>query len=144
MASGVDDSAKTLYYSNINYNATNAPISSYVMNNLQSRYLLNQTNYQVAINKLKISSLQGVKIGNFPYNQWELGLKISDAGGVAHYTTLPVSMPNLVQTTDYYEYVSSINTTTYAIETYRNDKLGLFHVVQYKDENGKLTKITFS
>ena len=121
MASGLDDSAKTIYYSNINYNATNAPISSYVMNNLQSRYLLNQTNYQVAINKLKISSLQGVKIGNFPYNQWELGLKISDAGGVAHYTTLPVSMPNLVQTTDYYEYVSSINTTTYAIETYRND-----------------------
>lgn len=121
MASGIDDSAQTLYYSNINYNATNAPISSYVMNNLQSRYLLNQTNYQVAINKLKISSLQGVKIAGFPYNQWELGLKISDAGGVAHYASGIVSMPNISKTTDYYEYVSSINTTTYAIETYRND-----------------------
>ena len=122
MASGVDDSAKTIYYSNINYNGTTTPITSYKNNQLQSRFLQNQTNYQVSINKLKISSLEGIILSYLPFEEWEMGLKISDAAGTPHTASAFVSLPNEQGTVDYFEYFSFINQETNQFELYKNSK----------------------
>ena len=72
MASGSDDSASVLYYSNVNYNSGTAPKSSYIVTNLGSRFLNNQANYEVAVNKLKVSSLEGVRMGYLPHGKRNL------------------------------------------------------------------------
>lgn len=78
MSSGPQDSANTLYYNNNHYNDTDKPIPSYHKSDLRSTLINNGSNYQIAINKLKISSLEGVKIGDIPVNKWQIGLEVED------------------------------------------------------------------
>jgi hypothetical protein len=122
MASGIDDSAQTLYYSNINYNNTTNPKSSAVTTDLQSRFLYNQSNYQVSINKLKISSLEGVRLGRLPFRTWELGLKITDANNVPQYSSAYVAQANLANITEFFEYVSYYSFDQQVIYTYKCEK----------------------
>ena len=121
-ASG-DDTAAVLYYTNINYNATNVPITSFKNNQLESRFLQNQTNYQVAINKMKISSLDGVILSYMPFEEFELGLKITDPSGTPHYANGWVALPNDAGIIEYFEYFSFINQNTNLVELYKNSKL---------------------
>jgi hypothetical protein len=118
MASGVGDSANVLYYSNVNYNSTNAPISSYVMTNLGSRFLNQQSNYEVAINKLKVSSLEGVRMGYFDSNKYQLGLELTDSGGTDHFVSSYVNLPNATPSTAYYEYYVNLD-RNYNVNLYK-------------------------
>ena len=78
MSSGPQDNANTLYYNNVHYNPTDAPIPSYQKSDLRSSLINNGSNYQIAINKLKISSLEGVQMGTIPIDKWEIGLEVED------------------------------------------------------------------
>lgn len=110
MASGYEDSANVLYYSNVNYNSGTDPKSSYVMTNLGSRFLNNQSNYEVAINKLKVSSLEGVRMGYVPYNQWQVGLTLPNTtGGGSTTANSYVNLPDMVPITAYYEYYTTLD-----------------------------------
>lgn len=125
MASGFDDSANVLYYSNVNYNSGTAPKSSYVMTTLGSRFLNNQSNYEVGINKLKVSSLEGVRMGYVPYNQWEIGLSLPNGSGGSTTQTEYVNLAGMVPATSYYEYYTNLD-RNYNINLYRgvDGKLG--------------------
>lgn len=85
MSSGPQDSANTLYYNNVHYNNTTQPIPSYHKSDLRATFINNGGNYQISINKLKISSLDGVNIGFIPYDTWQIGLEVpnntSNTGG---------------------------------------------------------------
>ena len=124
MASGIDDSAETLYYSNINYNATDIPSSSFVTTDLQSRFLFNQSNYQCSINKIKLTSLEGIKIGTLPFQEWQLGLCIADSAGTPHYSNAYVSLPNEIGTIDYFQNITYVDSNTFQIVSYKYDTNG--------------------
>jgi hypothetical protein len=113
--SGIGDTAEVLYYSNVNYNSGLQPKTSYIIQNLQSQFLQNQTNYEVGINKLKLSSLENVRLGTLPPSTWQLGLKISGTNGipyeVASYVNTPGNLP-IIRNDEYYAYVDA---STYAI-----------------------------
>jgi hypothetical protein len=85
MSSGPQDSANTLYFNNTHYNDTDEPIPSYHKSDLRATFITNGGNYQVAINKLKLTSLDGVQMGTIPIDQWEMGLEVEDktTGNVA-------------------------------------------------------------
>ena len=118
MASGFDDSAQTLYYSNINYNNGENPKSSYVNTDLESHFLFNQSNYQCSINKIKITSLEGVRIGTLPFNEWQVGLEIADADKVTQYSSAYVALLNEQGVQEYFEYYSVIN-SNYTVSLYK-------------------------
>jgi hypothetical protein len=124
MASGLDDSAQTLYYSNINYNSSNVPKSSFVSTDLQSRFLFNQSNYQCSINKLKLTSLEGIRIGVLPYQEWELGLCIADSAGTPHYSNVYVSLPNEQGTIDYFQNITYVDSNTFQVVNCNYNNLG--------------------
>lgn len=81
-SSGPQDSAQTLYYNNTHYNDTTQPIQSYHKSDLRANFINNASNYQVSINKLKISSLDGVKFGDIPQDQWQFGLQATGNNNV--------------------------------------------------------------
>ena len=121
MASGLDDSSQTLYYSNINYNSGLVPKSSYIATDLESRFLFNQSNYQCSINKIKISSLEGIKIGTVPYQEWQFGLSMADPAGTPHYAEAYVSLPNETGQIIYYQQITFVDSSTFKINSYNYD-----------------------
>lgn len=98
-SSGPQDSAQTLYYNNTHYNDTTQPIQSYHKSDLRANFINNASNYQVSINKLKISSLDGIKYGDIPQDQWEFGLQAGNNNIQIGY----VSNQGIVQGTGRYE-----------------------------------------
>ena len=78
MSAGPQDSANTIYFNNTHYNDTDLPIQSYHKSDLRASFITNGSNYQIAINKLKISSLDGVQFGDIPVDTWQIGLEVAD------------------------------------------------------------------
>ena len=73
--SGANDSAPVMYYTNTNYNSsTTLAKPSEITEQLSAQMMDNQSNYLVGINKVKISSLDGVVLSYFPQNTLEVGL----------------------------------------------------------------------
>lgn len=125
MASGVDDSAKTLYFSDVNYNSGTTPKQSFKQTDLQSRFLYNQSNYQVSINKLKLESLSGVRLGYVEYNDWEVSLTLpSSSGGTGITAASYVNLPGQIPTTAYFEYYTTLD-RNYNIQLYRGNGTSL-------------------
>ena len=52
-----------VYYQNVNYNSTASPIKSGFTANFPSELLDKESNYEVAVNKFKISDLSTIPIG---------------------------------------------------------------------------------
>lgn len=110
MASGVGaDTAPVLYFGDVNYNETDTPKSSYLNANCNIPILNNASNYQVAINKLKISDLSSVILGYLPYNEYQVALQLEDSAGETHFEQSYVSLPNATTTTKTFQYIASLN-----------------------------------
>ena len=119
MASGVyADTAPVLYFTNLNYNDTEIPKSSYVNETCSVPILNNASNYEVAINKLKISDLSGITMGYLPYNEFQVGLQLEDSAGTIHFEDAYVSFPNTNPITATYQYIASCN-SDYDITLYK-------------------------
>jgi hypothetical protein len=100
--SGADDYAQNLYYSHTQYNDSNVAIQSNKTELLSTQMMQNQSNYNVAIDKLKISSLDGVILSYFPQNKLKLGLQLTNNTNTSKYeetfllkTGLSVFIPQL-------------------------------------------------
>ena len=107
MSSGPQDSANVIYFNNTHYNDTTEPIQSYHKSDLRASFITDGSNYQIAINKLKISSLDGVQFGDIPIDTWQLGLEVSDKATSNIYTQLGyVSPTGNLGTGEYEEYYS--------------------------------------
>jgi len=107
--SGADDSAPVLYYSNTNYNHDTSPKLSNVTEHLTMSLMNNQSNYLVAINKLKITDLSGVILGYFPQNTLKLGMTLSD-GVSSVYKDNFLTKPNTDQYVSNYDlFTTTIN-----------------------------------
>ena len=93
--SGADDSAPVVYYTNTHYNsnATTSILSS-VTEQLSTQMMANQSNYLVGINKLKISSMDGVLLSYFPNNELTIGLQLSN-GSASIYQEQVLTRPGL-------------------------------------------------
>jgi hypothetical protein len=119
MASGVyADTAPVLYFTNLNYNDTDVPKSSYVNETCAIPILNNASNYEVAINKLKISDLSGIVMGYLPYNEFQVGLQLEDSAGTIHFEQANVAFPNTNPITATYQYIASCN-SNYSITLYQ-------------------------
>ncbi len=86
--SGADDYAQNLYYSHTQYNDSNVAILSNKTELLSTQMMQNQSNYNVAIDKLKISSLDGIILSYFPQNKLKLGLQLTNIAGTVVYQEL--------------------------------------------------------
>ena len=95
-----------IYYQNIHYNDTNAPLDSNYNAILNNTFISNQSNYLVSVNKFKISDLSTIPISksNIPFRTYELGLQIGN-NIVSKY----VDQPNLSLTNNLYNYNSVTN-----------------------------------
>jgi len=86
--SGADDYASVMYYSHTQYNDSNVAITSSKTELLSTQMMENQSNYTVGIDKMKISSLDGVILSYFPENKLKLGLQLTNDAGTAVYQEL--------------------------------------------------------
>lgn len=101
-----------IYYQNTHYNSTNQPLDSNYVANLDNTFISNQSEYLVAVNKFKVSSLETVPLSrsNIPFRQWELGLKVGNVVATSY-----VAQPNeIVPDNQLYNY----NITTNQIDIY--------------------------
>ena len=68
-----------VYYQNVNYNSTQVPLDSYYLANFPNELLDKQINYNVAVNKFKISDLSTIPLGfNLPFEAWECAIKYNN------------------------------------------------------------------
>lgn len=112
MSAGFQDSANVIYFNNTHYNDTTEPIQSYHKSDLRASFITDGSNYQIAINKLKISSLDGVQFGDIPIDTWQIGLEVSDKATSNIYTQLGyVSPTGNLGTGEYEEYYSVAQST---------------------------------
>jgi len=121
MSSGPQDSANVLYFNNTHYNNTNQPIPSYHKSDLRASFITNGSNYQIAINKLKISSLDGVQFGDIPVDTWQMGLQVADKTTSNIYTQLGYVSPTGAQGTGEYDEYYSIPQSTGNIVLYKSN-----------------------
>lgn len=103
MASGLSDSANVLYFTDSNYNPSNVAIDSYKRVDFDSNFINSGNNYQLSINKLKLSSLASVRLGNVPYQTWKFGMTMVDNQNNRYYSNAWVALPNEVGIVDYIE-----------------------------------------
>lgn len=77
-----------VYFQNVHYNdgSVQPLLDSNNSVTFQSDLLDKQCNYNVAVNKFKISDMSSIPLGiNIPFNEWECGLKLG-----SEYVSLPV------------------------------------------------------
>lgn len=121
MSSGPQDSANVIYFNNTHYNDTTEPIQSYHKSDLRASFITDGSNYQIAINKLKISSLDGVQFGDIPIDTWQIGLEVSDKATSNIYTQLGYVSPTGNLGTGEYEEYYSIPQSTGNIVLYKTN-----------------------
>jgi len=91
-----------VYYQNINYNATQVPLDSYYLANFPTELLDKQINYNVAVNKFKISDLSTIPLGfNLPFEGWECAIKYNNK-----FSRLPV--PQVDASTKTYNFLYNL------------------------------------
>jgi len=96
--SGADDYASVMYYSHTQYNDSNVAITSSKTELLSTQMMENQSNYTVGIDKLKISSLDGVILSYFPQNKLKLGLQLTNTNNITKYVDTTVLKEGFVDT----------------------------------------------
>ena len=96
--SGPDDYAQTIYYSHTQYNSGTVAEQSNKTELLTTQMMENQSNYQVGIDKMKISSLDGVILSYFPQNQLKLGLQLTNTQNITKYAETTLIKPGFVDT----------------------------------------------
>lgn len=76
-----------VYYQNVHYNSTESLLDSNHEVTFQAELLDKQCNYNVAVNKFKISDMSSIPLGfNLPFDSWECGLKVG-----SNYARFPVA-----------------------------------------------------
>ena len=98
--------ANIIYYQNIHYNDTTAPLDSNYNAILNNTFINNQSDYLVAVNKFKLSDLSTIPISksNIPFRTYELGLQYQN-NIISKY----IEQPNISLTNNLYNYNAATN-----------------------------------